>query len=84
MFKKSSNKTIPQIEFYSSIDRLKKDFSDAMRMVGFEGKWRNNGKRASIYGIYGKDQVYKYIELVGFHNPKNNITVNKCLDGVVV
>ena len=49
VFRKFSNKAIPQIEFYSSIDQLKMDFSDAMKMIGFEGKWRNNGKIAGIF-----------------------------------
>ena len=63
---------IPQIEFYSSIPRLQKDFSKAMKILNFKiSKWRNRNKASSVCGIYGKKEVLKYYKEISFNNLRN-------------
>lgn len=72
VYSKWSYPWIPQIEFYSSIPRLQKDFSKAMKLIGIRtSKWRKRKKASSVCGIYGKEEVFKYYKEIGFNNLKN-------------
>jgi intein/homing endonuclease len=72
VYSKWSYPRIPQIEFYSSIPRLQKDFSKAIMLLGIRiSKWRKRKKASSVCGIYGKEEVFKYYKEIGFNNLKN-------------
>ena len=49
-------------------------------ILSFKKTWTNPNKRAQTYGLYSQKDTKKFINTIGFNNPKH---IQKCLGGVV-
>lgn len=74
IFPKTTNRNIPQIEFTQKNLKLVKDLNSGLKILGIDSVIRKHSKNRNIYelGIYGKENVRRYFDLVGFNNPKNS------------
>jgi len=62
----------PYIWFYSSIDNLRKTFSEAMKKLGIKtSKWNIRENRSSYIYIANKEMIKKYIQTISFKNPRH-------------
>lgn len=68
-----------KIEFYSAIEPLQESFTVAMQKMGFKKKWSKSKGSVKTYGLYSADDVRRFINTIGFNNPKHKA---KCLDSV--
>lgn len=73
VFSKTTNKSIAQIEFYQKIESLTEDVRRALLKLGINCSKCMKKKTKYCVGIYGKTEVEKYFNMIGFSNLKNLI-----------
>lgn len=71
VFSKTTNKSLPQIEFYQNNETLIKDFRKALLSLGIKCSKIMKKKTKYCVGIYDKNEVEKYFNSIGFNNLKN-------------
>lgn len=71
VFSKTTNKSLPQIEFYQNNKPFIEDFRKALLFLGIRCSKVMNKKTKYCVGIYDKNQVDKYFNTISFNNLKN-------------
>ena len=60
-----------KIEISSGIPSLRKSIEKAMSLLDFKKKWTKSHGSVRRYGLYSKADVNRFINIIGFNNPKH-------------
>lgn len=70
VFPKSSSHNVPQLELTSKIKGIQRTFRQGLLQLGFKpSKWSDSDSPKC--GLYAKKQVQRFVQEIGFHNPKH-------------